>query len=38
MKKNNEISGLEDDRALLRKKVQELTDANAKLLQAQFSS
>ena len=35
MKKNNEISGLEDDRALLRKKVQELTDANAKLLQAQ---
>lgn len=35
MKKNNEISGLEEDRAVLRKKIQELTEANAKLLQAQ---
>jgi uncharacterized integral membrane protein len=38
MKKNSEISGLEDERALLRKKVQELTDANAKLLQAQTAT
>lgn len=34
LKKNNEISGLEEDRAVLRKKIQELTEANAKLLQA----
>jgi uncharacterized integral membrane protein len=38
MKKNSEISGLEDERTLLRKKVQELTDANAKLLQAQTAT